>query len=234
MEIDVVMTTWKREPMTALALYSFVKNTKHKYRLIIADNGSAPEARAMYNDIADVYLNLSPNKGLEFAKNYAMQWVRSEYFISTDNDILVPNKPIEGLNWLTYMVDLMQRNPEYAAISMRPQVLIGTGDIFGQNPPEIKEFSHVPGYMRIMDTALTNKTGAWSDHRSLRGHEEYWISDKFQKMGKKVGWATKAHCYHMFSHDSNWGYEDMQPEDHGHNRVQIPIDDLSIMQRDFI
>lgn len=227
-KIDIVMTTFHRELLTILSLVSLDKNTDFPYRLIILDNGSDPYASLLYQKIADVYHEFDENVGLEAAKNYGMKFVKSKYFISTDNDILVPE--MDGSCWLSRLYFLMDQNPEYGAIALRPQVLVGTGNIFGKEPPEILEFSHVPGYMRIMDTELVKKLGAWSDKRPLRGHEEYWISERIRESGRKVGWASNIPCYHMFG-KNNWGYGDMNPEEHGHNPVQLPDDNFNIMRK---
>lgn len=228
--IDIVMTTWKREVITLLSLNSLVNNTDFPYRLIIVDNGSDPYAQLIYKNIADIYYAFPENQGLEFAKNYAMQYVESEYFVSTDNDILVPKRT--DACWLTRLYALLKTNPEYAAIALRPQVLVGTGDIFGPEPNPIREFSHVPGYMRLMETQVVRDLGAWSDKRPLRGHEEYWISERIRGMGRKVGWASYIPCYHVFG-EANWGYTDMTAEETGHNPVQLPKDDLFAM-REFL
>lgn len=228
--IDIVLTTWKREPITTLCLASLATNTTFPYRLIIIDNGSERYAQALYESVADVYHQFDENMGLEYAKNYAMRFVESPFFISTDNDILVPK--VSQNDWLTKLYILMLDNPEYGAIALRPQVLVGTGDIFGENPPPVLEFSHVPGYMRIMRTDLVKEAGSWSDKRPLRGHEEYWISEKIKQAGYKVGWASQIPCYHLFG-DSNWGYTGMTPEETGHNSVQLPRDDFEKI-RNFI
>lgn len=228
--IDIVMTTWKRETMTLLALQVLIDNTDFPCRLIIVDNGSDPYAQAIYSKVADVYHVFDRNMGLEYAKNYAMQFVNSKYFISTDNDILVP-KRVDS-DWLTRLYFLMINNQEYGAIALRPQVLVGTGDIFGDNPPEILEFSHVPGYMRIMDTELVRDLGAWNAKRPLRGHEEYWISEKMRDAGKKVGWASNIKCYHLFG--ENWGYTGMTAEETGHNPVQLPNNDWEHINRFYL
>lgn len=227
--IDIVFTTWLREQISFLSLYSLTKNTAYPFRLIIIDNGSDPYAQLIYQDIADVYHKFDKNMGLEYAKNYAMRYVNSKYFISTDNDILVPRRDPGNPDWLLKLYVLMDRNQDYGAIALRPQVLVGTGDIFGDNPPEILEFSHVPGYMRIMNTKLVKDLGAWDEKRPLRGHEEYWISKKIQEAGKKVGWASEIPCYHVFG-DENWGYKGLTPEETGHTPVQLPKDDLEAIK----
>lgn len=225
----IVLTTWKRESITFKMLDALKKNTETPYKLIIIDNGSAPWYQADYLKYADVYVKLDENKGLEYAKNLGMQFVDSEYFISTDNDIL---PYAYSPDWLYRLYELMEKNPEYGAIACRPQILVGTGNIFDKHEDqEILEFSHVPGYLRIMRTDLVNKLGAWNDKRPLRGHEEYWISEKIRDMGMKVGWATNVRCWHLFG-DNNWGYGGVTPEQHGHTPVSgLPKDDYLEIER---
>lgn len=237
--IDIVMTTWKREEITKLSLKVLEKNTNYPYRLILIDNGSNSKAQSLYAKKADIYIKMDRNRGLEAAKHIGMDYVKSDYFISTDNDILVPpDGPLtdnQG-DWLESLIMLADGLPEYAAIALRPQVLIGTDEkkVFKDEDSIVTEFSHVPGYMRIMNTQLTKKTGAWKDKRPLRGHEELWISNKFRDMGYKVGWATKLRCYHMFG-EGNWGYKDLKPEEHGHTPIwPMPKDDPAYINKYFL
>lgn len=219
--IDIVAVVWKRETITGHFLEALKKNTTTPYRLIIIDNGSQPWVQKDYLKEADVYVKLDKNYGLEYAKNLGMQFVESKLFISTDNDIL-PYK--SEPDWLSKLIKLMEEHSEYGAISCRPQILVGTGNIFEGKTEEIIEFSHVPGYLRIMRTDLVNKLGAWKDKRPLRGHEEYWISEKMHDVGFKTGWATNVRVHHLFG--INWGYGDMAPEMHGHTPVSgLPHDD---------
>lgn len=225
--IDIVLTTWRRESITLLVLETLRENTKTPYNLIIMDNGSDPVAKILYKKYANVYHEYDHNVGLEQAKHDAMQYVESEVFISTDNDVIVPH------GWDEDLINLYNKYPEYKAIALRPQVLVGTGDIFGANPPEVLEFSHVPGYMRIMDTQLVKDLGAWKDKRELRGHEEYWISERIRNAGYKVGWASNIPCMLLFGQDGNWGYGDnMTPEESGHNPVAgLPRDNYKEIER---
>jgi len=237
--IDIVMTTWKREELTTLSLSVLEKNTNYPYRLILIDNGSKEDAREFYAQTADIYIKLDKNYGLEKAKNIGMDYVESDYFISTDNDILVPPEgPLtdnQG-DWLESLIMLKDGLPEYAAIALRPQTLVGTDDkkVFTDEDSIITEFSHIPGYMRIMDTKLTKEAGAWGDKRPLRGHEELWISNKFKEMGYKVGWATQLRCCHLFGED-NWGYGDLKPEEHGHIPIwPMPKDNFEYIKEHFL
>lgn len=235
--IDIVMTTWKREQFTLWAIEALKQNTSYPYRLILVDNGSNYKAMEIYIEQADIYVKLDENKGLEYAKHIGMQFVESSYFISTDNDILVP-KPNKSGCWLERLINLIEKNPEYGAIALRPQVLVGTDQekVFKDESKEVTEFSHVPGYMRIMDTNLVCGLGAWKDKRPLRGHEEFWISKRMKEKEYKVGWATYIKCWHLFGEDGNWGYgTELRPKEHGHNPIwPMPVDDLEQVKKDFL
>ena len=219
MTTDIVMTTWNRDDMTYRAIKALRANTITPLRLIVVDNGSEypPTDYGI-----DILVLLDKNYGLEHAKHIGMQFVESEYFISTDNDILAA-KPDGTSDWLGKLITLMNANPKYGAITCRPQVLVGTGNIFGDG--DITEFDHVPGYLRIMRTKAVKATGAWDKDRSpLRGHEEYWISKRLNEAGYKTGWANNIRCFHMFG-EENWGYDrELKPKDHGHDEVHLPKD----------
>ena len=233
MIIDIVMTTWGREEMTRRSIRSIQQNTITPYRLIIVDNGSDNDRgfRDWLANTADIAVMLDKNYGLEHAKHIGMQFVESEYFISTDNDILASKPRVDQIldgqevkiDWLYDLIHLMSKYPEYGAITCRPQVLVGTGNIFTDG--DITEFNHIPGYLRIMKTEAVKKTGAWDIDRSpLRGHEEYWISQRLNDMGYKTGWANNIRCFHMFG-EENWGYDSrLKPKDHGHDVVHLPKD----------
>lgn len=224
--IDIVITTWQREWMSMACIKSIKRNTATPYRIILIDNGSSELAQEFYLEFADIYVKLDKNYGLEYAKHVAMTYVESEYFISMDNDILVYQ--YLDKDWLQKLIDLMDKNPDYVAISCRPQILIGTGMYMFKTDKEIVDFPHVPGYARIMKTDFVNKVGAWNDKRPSRGHEELWFGEKAAQYGVKTGWANFVNCYHLWGDPINWedtwGYP--KDTDSGHNPVwPIPGND---------
>lgn len=232
-KIDIVVTTWGREWMTKNCLLALKKNTRTPYRLIIIDNGSDQKSSASYLNTADIYVKLDRNYGLEYAKHLGMHFVESPLFISMDNDIMVYN--YTGADWLARLIDLMKKNPSYAAIALRPQVLVGTSMSMFETNDEVVTFPHVPGYGRLMRTDVVRKTGAWNEKRPLRGHEELWIGEKLSQLGWKMGWANHVGCWHLFGREDTdeWGYpKGSKPEDHGHNPVwPMPKNDIDEIKR---
>jgi len=218
--IDVVLTVWQREWMTELAIRALRRNTRVPIRLIIVDNGSDTTRQHWYQEVSDIYVKLDHNYGLEHAKWLGMQFVESDLFVSMDNDILVYHYPEE--DWLTRIIKLMYKYPEYGAIAPRPQILVGTGMRMFETEADVVPFGHVPGYARVMRTQWVNAVGAWKDKRPLRGHEELWIGQKFSEKGIKMGWSTQVKCWHLFGKEDTdeWGYlKGVDPSDHGHTPV---------------
>ena len=218
--VDIVMVSWKREDFTKRVLEAIKNNTIHPFRLTLVNN----ESTGWMSPIITNSVNLKENWGLEPAKNIGMSFVKSKYFISTDNDCL-PMKPNEKGDWLSQLVELMDKNPEYGAISCRTQVMIGTGNIFeGHEDEDLLEFPHPGGSLRIMRTDLVKKIGGWRNDVGGRGTEEKYISGKIHEAGFRTGFAVKVKCYHLFGEGNHdWGYTGMKPEEHYHNDVSHPV-----------
>lgn len=230
--IDIVLVTWNRPRLTQLTINAINKSTKREnYRLIVVDNASDIEMEMElleYKDkgIIDHLIINSKNFGLEPARNQGLAEVTSmPYFVCVDNDCL-PQKQKGGYDWVDYLVDLMDRHQEYAAITCRMQVMVGTGNIFdGHEDEEIIDFPHPGGAFRIMQTEVVKAIGGWRDDNPSRGQEERYIGGKIHELGYKTGYAVKVKTYHMFGDEEtdNWGYpKDWKPEDSGHSDVWHP------------
>lgn len=230
--VDIVMTTWHREWMTDMSLAAFRKNTKTPFRIILIDNGSSYHFQQSYLTQSDIYVKLDRNYGLEAAKHLGMELVESEFFVSTDNDILVYQYEPD---WLSQIIGLMKKHTMMGAIAPRPQTLVGDTMRMFETEDEIVPYGHVPGYARVMRTDLVKMVGAWQDKRPLRGHEEMWIGHAFSTYGYKMAWANKIRCWHLFGKEDTdeWGYpKGMTPEQHGHGPVwPIPKNDLAEIEK---
>lgn len=237
---DILLTTWNRPEFTYRVIRSIRLNTLTPHRLTVIDNGSERKTTNLLDKLRsdgmiDVLLLLGTNRGTEFSRQLGLSLVRSDRFVSTDNDCL-PHKPWERdydtdmlggvpVDWLTQLNSLMDKNSDYAAIACRTQVMIGSGDIFGENPPDIVDFT-CGGSLRLMNTEVVRKLGGWDRSQDLRGNEEHYICGKIRDAGFKCGFASYVPCYHLFG-ESNWGYDpDLPPEATGHREVsRLPQDD---------
>lgn len=243
--IDIVMVTWQRPDLTFKVIQAIEQNTnREQYRLIVIDNNSLPEMqlklKTLHEDgVIDELIVNDRNFGLELARNQGLKKVKSELFVCADNDCL-PQKRVDGKTWLELLANLIDELPEFAAISLRTQVMIGTGNIFehvDMTGEDVVEFPHPGGSFRIMKAQATRGAGGWRDSVEGRGAEERTIGGRLREHGYKTGFARDIRCLHLFGErgtkgTDRWGYpKDWEPEDTGHSDIWHPAlergDDLN-------
>lgn len=232
---DLHLISWNRPKMTELVIRTIHRNTKREnFRLVVLDNGSEGDTPELLQQLADnglidEYLPIKTNLGLEAARNLLLkECATTDRFVCIDNDCL-PQPMIGDVDWLDLLNDLMDRYEDYAAISMRTQVMIGTGNIFEEADKagdDIVDFPHPGGSFRIMDTSVTHFAGGWSDAKPGRGAEERFICGKLRDAGYKTAFAVDVKCLHLFGPKETtdrWGYhKDLKPEDTGHSDIAHP------------
>lgn len=238
MKVDLHLISWNRPRMTELTIKTIHRNTKRdNFRLVVIDNGSDAEVVEMLqmyqdNGYLDELILFSENKGLEYARDFALSNATlSPYFICVDNDCLPP--PMEdGKDWTERLIELMDKYEDLAALSCRNPIMIGTGNIFefaDEDGSDILDFPHPGGSLRIMQTEVTKAVGGWDRKAPGRGSEETFICGKLRDAGFRTAFAVKIPCLHLFGMrgDTNktdrWGYDkDMAPEDSGHRDIDHP------------
>lgn len=233
--LELHLVSWNRPTMTELVVRTIAQNThQSNYRLIVWDNGSDIDTLGMLtnlqeNGLIDELIMSPENVGLEAARHAMMAACETDYFVCIDNDCLPP-PIVNGRDWLENMVDLMQKYEDYAAISMRTQVMIGTGNIFefaDEDGSDIVEFPHPGGSFRIMQTRVVHEVGGWAEAKPGRGAEERYIGARLYDAGYKTAFAVNIQCLHLFGvrtkTSERWGYaEGMQPEETGHSDIWHP------------
>ena len=138
------------------------ERTKYPFRIIAIDNHSDPETsvgliQAEKDGLVFHVVHHSKNIGIHQAWNTALGLADGEYFITTDNDIYVPDLDPD---WLTQLVKLMEDNPTYAAISCQPHAYIGTSDPIPDSSG-VTEVHHCGAVMRIMRRQAVMNCGGW-------------------------------------------------------------------------
>lgn len=235
--INIHIVSWNRPKMTELVIRTIIRNTvPGTYKIVVLDNGSDAETKTMLSRLLkgkfiQYLISLDDNIGLEAARQYLFHQFAGtdEFFVCLDNDCLAPPAIDQRVDWLMRLIDLMNRYEDYAAISCRTQVMIGTGNIFEDETPDITEFPHPGGSFRIMRTASVNEVNGWDRESNGRGAEERYIGSKLRDAGYKTGFATHIETLHLFGarddeHKTDrWGYQaDMKPEDSGHSDIWHP------------
>lgn len=215
--IDIFIATFLRQDFAKECVEYLAKRTKTPYRLTILDNGGNEwaEGHPLVHRYIPIWKSLG-NTGIHFLWNTAVSLAESEYFITSDPDLLVPE--LEGEDWLTRMINLMDERPNYAAISMMPHIFVGAAGIDPKDPEDVKERNMCGAVFRIMRTEKVKEVGGWEFKiEEGRNHEESWICSRLQNAGYKTGICSRIRAFHNFG-SSNWGYpEDFSPERQKHN-----------------
>lgn len=213
MPIDIVLTTYNRLSFTKKVIEHLIERTTTPFRLIVVDNGSTDGTQDYINSlpsgVVKRFIPLPENAGLQRAKNFGLEYVTSEFYIDTDNDCLCP---LSSPDWLHNLVALLNSHPDFAAISLRPQVLVGVGPIF-KDAKEVVQNNVAGGSLRIMRTEVVKSVGGWDDIKESR-REEWTICNKLRANNWKVGYTRDIFTYHMFGDVddkknlgyNNWGY----------------------------
>jgi len=224
---DLHLISWNRPKMTELVIKTIHKNTpRNDFRLVVLDNASEPETVEMLqgfadNGLIDEFLPIKTNLGLEAARDLLLrEATETKRFVCVDNDCLPP------LGWLDTLNILMDNSPDYAAISLRTDPMIGTGNIFEHSEEgELVDFPHPGGSYRLMNTAITRRLGGWDRHAPGRGSEERYICSKLHEAGYKTAFVN-IKCLHLYGEPEKtdrWGYpREYRPEDTGHSDVWHP------------
>lgn len=234
-KIDIHLVSWHRPKITELAIKTIVRNTNpDNYRLVVLDNNSPPTQLEMLyqlheNGYIDELITMPQNLGLEGARDYLLKnATQSEYFICADNDCL-PQPKLGDADWVDLLKELMTSYKDYAAISCRTQVMIGTGNIFeeaDEKGDDLVDFPHPGGSLRIMNTQAVQKVGGWNLKREGRGAEERYICGQLREAGYKTAFATNVRTLHLFGEKKitdRWGYDsEWQPEKTGHSDISHP------------
>jgi GT2 family glycosyltransferase len=251
-KIDLHLVTWNRPAMTKLVIEAIHRNTKPgTFRLHVFDNGSDKLMQKMleawkWDKKIDTLRLSKSNYGLETAREQLRLWnveTDAEYFVCIDSDCLPP-PATSDYDWLEQLFRLMEANPEHAAISMRTQVMIGTGNIFEEADEkglDLVDFPHPGGSFRIMRAPAVEQVGGWDEPKEGRGAEERFIGGKLNDAGFKTAFAAKVQCLHLFglrgdNGTDQWGYDkDLKPADTGHSEISHPAltngDDLAEVER---
>lgn len=213
--IDIFILAFMRELYTMETLLFLRQRTKYPHRVWLLDNGGNGELK----DHVDFYIPFKENLGVHAAWNIATGLAESEYFITSDNDIFVPDLDPD---WLTQLVGFMDERSDYGAISLHPHVFIGIAGEDPNDPEDVKEAPMAGAVMRIMRKEAVLKAGGWERViNPSRNHEERTISSRLQSAGYKVGRTVRIRAYHPFGKDIEgnlgWGYNTVTPEQQGHN-----------------
>ena len=203
--ISILMVTYERDYLLKRAINALYERTRYPYRLFVVDNNSKTDETKntlkYFKKIGKVFehIFLDENVGLPAALNAGFSHMQSEYFITTQDDLIPPDlQPC----WLERLVHLIEKYPEYGAICMRIQRTCRLE--IDENRELIDTVKSVPSVFRIQRK---------SDIAHLRlpfGRLKHWESQSFANImrgvKKKSAMATDLYAEHLGYMINNKGY----------------------------
>ena len=201
--IDILLVTYQRLPYLKETVEAINKRTMYPYNLIVVDNASTDGTKEWCkteNKTGGIskYILLEKNIGLAGALTEGFQCVKSEYFITTQDDLIPPDlRPC----WLERLLHLAKENPDYGGISMRIQ------RTRHQKIDERKDLIESPKSLASVFRIQKKNDIAQLNGFGSRSH---WESHSFHQictqLKKKMAMATHLYADHFSFKALNKGY----------------------------
>ena len=200
--IYIIITTCNRKHFiksTIDALYDRLENPEF-IQLIVVDDSSTDGTLEYLQEMKEtgkIYKIISMDfDNLCEMYNEGFKHVKSEYFIVTQDDLIIPKlKP----DVVEQLIALMKKYPNQGGISCRIQHIPNMEWLEGDLTPARKGLA---AYFRIQkrsDMMIANGFGN-------RQRDEISFSSQLSKIGKKTSWANNLWCNHI-GHCVDRGYE---------------------------
>ena len=182
--INIVVLTCNRIALLKQIIIGFEERLKTPYRLIVIDNNSKDGTAEYLQGLKDIVLihnGDGQERGLCDAYTQGLDYVDSELFITTQDDLLIPDLEPDVL---TQLIDLFERNPDYGAVCLR------TADM--KRRPYLGEeliwkINACPGVFRIQRKSDMMKLGGFG---IARRWEDSMMVRLMRRLGKKSAIAS--------------------------------------------
>jgi len=204
------MTTWNRIDLLKKTVNAFIERTKTPFRMIIIDNGSTDGTVEWLDDLVNtnhgvdklfVAITDGEKRTIAGAFDFAFQFVKSEYFITTNDDIIPPDLEPD---WVQQLLGLIKKYPEYGGIDCYPQYVPNV--TWGDNPDLAYPRKSLGGYLRIQRKEDVKAMGGFGD----RTWDDIEFFKRMQRIDKKCAYAKHVRVNHLGYMLENKGYGDFK------------------------
>lgn len=118
--ISIIIPTYNRSTFLNLTLAGYVNQTYKKFNLVIVDDGSSDDTKAIvdsYKDLLDINYIYQENKGRSFARNVGLKSTNATNIIFCDDD-RIPN-----LNFVAAHQLHMKENKKSVAVGLKEKII---------------------------------------------------------------------------------------------------------------
>ncbi|MBC7398503.1 MAG: glycosyltransferase [Mucilaginibacter sp.] len=204
MFFSIIIPLYNRPQEIKELLETLTQQTYKNFEVLVIEDGSKDDAEEIVKSFADqldLKYFVKENAGQGFARNYAFERAKGDYFIIFDSDCLIPEDYLEIVNnsltenWLDAYGGPDAAHPSFTptqkAISYAMTSPFTTGGIRG-NKNGIGQF-HPRSFNMGISRQVWEKAGGFIITRS---GEDIEYSIRIHEMGFKIGLIPLAKVYH--------------------------------------
>jgi len=204
MFLSIIIPLYNRPQEIKELLETLTTQTYKNFEVLVIEDGSKIDAADIvksFEDTLNVRYFVKENAGQGFARNYAFERAKGDYFIIFDSDCLIPNDYLKIVNnslaenWLDAYggPDAAHESftPTQKAISYAMTSPFTTGGIRG-NKKSLGQF-HPRSFNMGLSRKVWEKAGGFIITRS---GEDIEYSIRIHSMGFKIGLIPSAKVYH--------------------------------------
>ena len=204
MFLSIIIPLYNRPQEIKELLETLTTQTYKNFEVLVIEDGSKIDAADIvksFEDTLNVRYFVKENAGQGFARNYAFERAKGDYFIIFDSDCLIPDDYMEIVNnslaenWLDAYggPDAAHESftPTQKAISYAMTSPFTTGGIRG-NKKSLGQF-HPRSFNMGLSRKVWEKAGGFIITRS---GEDIEYSIRIHSMGFKIGLIPRAKVYH--------------------------------------
>lgn len=139
--VSIVTLSWNAPSFTKKALESIAECTSEPYEVIVVDNGSGDETKAMLAAIDDPHVRIvyNPiNRGYAGGNNDGIAQARGDFVVLLNNDVVVTS------GWLDGLLDAFARMPGLGVSAPRSNLVVGhqqLNDALYANETDLKTYA---------------------------------------------------------------------------------------------
>jgi glycosyltransferase involved in cell wall biosynthesis len=204
MFFSIIIPLYNRPQEIKELLETLTLQTYKNFEVLVIEDGSKDDAEEIVKSFADqldLKYFVKENAGQGFARNYAFERAKGDYFIIFDSDCLIPEDYLEIVNtsltenWLDAYGGPDAAHPSFTptqkAISYAMTSPFTTGGIRG-NKKSLGQF-HPRSFNMGISRQVWEKAGGFIITRS---GEDIEYSIRIHEMGFKIGLIPRAKVYH--------------------------------------
>lgn len=202
--VDILLVTYQRIHFLKRIIDEIDKRTLYPHRIIVIDNHSTDGTIDYIKHLKkigkiDECISFEQNMGQSTALNEGFKLVKSELFVTTQDDLIPPDlRPC----WLERLVHLIEKYPDYGAICMRIQRTARLE--IDEDRDLIDTKKSMPSVFRIQ--RKKDLEGLGRPFGRLRHWESHAFANTMKGLKKKYAMATHLYANHIGFMSNNKGY----------------------------